>query len=206
MPICKIYVVRHGQSEHNFHDIVSGHGDAELTDEGVEQARATKLRLSGVYFDEVYSSDLQRAIRTAEIISGRPVPKDHQLFELRERNFGELEGKPNQHLRDIHDKFYSQNGELTPTERWKHQPIPTMESDHQVAERFIAALTEIAKANMNKSVLVAAHGGTLRTTLVGLKHGSYDDFPPGSIKNASYIELSYDGKTLKVDSSDDTKA
>ena len=78
-----------------------------------------------------------------------------------------------------------------------------MESDHELSERFIGALRGIAQSNVGKTVLVAAHGGTVRITLIGLKHGSHADFPPGSIKNASFIEVSYDGETLRVDSSAD---
>ena len=200
MNICKLYLVRHGESEHNLNDIVSGgHVDPLLTNTGIQQALATKERLSQVQFDDVYSSDLVRAAETARLIYGKAIPKEHQLVALRERSFGALDGKPNKHLRKIRNA----HKELSPEEEWKHKHAADMESDHEVAERFIGALIQIAKDNLGKTVLVGAHGGTVRTTLIGLKHGTRADLPPGSIRNASYVELSYDGSSLQVDSADD---
>lgn len=200
---CKIYVVRHGESEHNLNDIVSGHVNPQLTDRGVQQALAAKDRLSNVHFDDVYSSDLDRAAETARHIYGQPVPIAHRLAELRERNFGALDGRPDEELRQVHNQHKNIHGELTGEERWHNKLAPDMESDHEVAERFIKAIISIAKKNTGKTILIAAHGGTVRTMLIGLKHGTQADFPPGSIKNASFVELSWDGSRLVVDSAED---
>jgi broad specificity phosphatase PhoE len=90
----RIYVVRHGESVFNRDEIVSGHVDPELTDAGRKQVEATKQKLANVRFDEAYSSDLQRAIETAEIIYGKAVPKPNRWPKLRERDFGDYDGQP----------------------------------------------------------------------------------------------------------------
>ena len=66
-----IYLVRHGQTVHNRDYIVSGQVNPPLTRPGVEQARAVAEKLSDIHFDHIYASDLERAIRTAEIITGK---------------------------------------------------------------------------------------------------------------------------------------
>ena len=65
---CTLYLVRHGQSEHNRDDIISGQVDPSLTNQGIQDATKTKLKLSNVHFSDVYSSDLIRAYKTASII------------------------------------------------------------------------------------------------------------------------------------------
>lgn len=67
----KIYIARHGQNIDNKNGILNGHRDGALTDKGVEQAYeiANKIKESGLTFNFVYSSPLQRAFETAKIIS-----------------------------------------------------------------------------------------------------------------------------------------
>jgi broad specificity phosphatase PhoE len=68
METCYIYVVRHGESVYNRDDVVSGQNNPKLTALGRQQANETKAKLAKIKFDEVYSSDLQRASDTAAII------------------------------------------------------------------------------------------------------------------------------------------
>lgn len=93
----KIYLIRHGQNKDNAEGILNGHRDEPLTDIGVKQAHeiAAKITDSGIVFDVVYSSPLQRAYKTAEIVTetvGLPKPK--VMPALIERDFGIMTGKP----------------------------------------------------------------------------------------------------------------
>ncbi|GAC1500997.1 MAG: alpha-ribazole phosphatase [Candidatus Saccharimonadales bacterium] len=200
---CKIYLIRHGESQHNRDNIISGHVDPKLTKLGRQQATATKQRLAEVRFDDVYSSDLKRAAETAAIIYGQNVPKNHQLESLRERNYGALDGQPSNKRQHIIDKHGGPVEAKFNQESWHIKHVPDMESDHEVAKRFIKAITQLARDNLGKTLLVVAHGGTIRTLLISLKHRSVETLPPGSIGNASYIELSYDGSELVVDTAQD---
>lgn len=198
---CTIYLVRHGESEHNVLGYASGHVDPALTERGKEQAAQTRQRLSGVKFDVVYSSDLQRAYETAEIIFGAPVPKANRRPILRERNYGRFDGGPHEHLTKSHSTDHSQ---MTHDEKWKFKHAEDVESDHELATRFIRGMKAIAQEQIGKTVLVVAHGGALRTLLIGLKHGTYKEYPPASIRNASFVELAYDGHRLTVVDASDT--
>src|SRR6266536_3350613 len=166
MKITRLYVVRHGQSTHNRDYITSGHVNPELTETGIAQALATKAKLEDVNFDEVYSSDLQRAIHTAEIIYGKPVSKQHQLYGLRERNFGTYDGMPEKLLDKLAGSTRHVFNALLNEQQWKFKYAPDIESDDELSTRFITTLEKIAGNNPNKTVLVATHGGAIRTMLI----------------------------------------
>jgi broad specificity phosphatase PhoE len=92
-----IYLARHGQDEDNEAGILNGHRDMSLTKIGLEQASqlARKIKNSGIHFDKVYSSPLQRAYQTAKIITDYLQindPKKNNL--LIERDFGVMTGQP----------------------------------------------------------------------------------------------------------------
>jgi len=191
MPTTKLYVVRHGQTTHNRDGLISGYFvDPVLTEQGITQANETKQKLSHVHFDEAYSSDLQRAAHTAAIIYGQDIHPTKQMAGLRERTFGAIEGKPNTLLDEFRLQPHFQS--LSAEERWRHKFKDDMESDHEVSTRFIGALRKIANDNRGKTVLIAAHGGTLRTLLISIGYASSAELPFGTIDNAAFVELDYD--------------
>ena len=65
----KLYVVRHGQVPSNIEKVVSGWNDEKLTKKGIEQATKIRNELQNVKFDVVYSSPVDRAIQTANIVA-----------------------------------------------------------------------------------------------------------------------------------------
>lgn len=92
-----IYLTRHGQDEDNVKGILNGHRNQKLTDLGEKQAHqlAESIRSSALIFSAVYSSPLQRAKHTAEIIcSTLALPKPQISELLIERNFGIMTGRP----------------------------------------------------------------------------------------------------------------
>lgn len=195
-----LYVVRHGETTDNRDDLVSGHVNPDLTEKGVLQAVETRDELSNVHFDEVYSSDLKRAVETASIIYGDKVPGDHQLFGLRERNYGKIDGKSNDLLHGLRGKHNPTYQNLPHEGRWKYKHADDMESDYELSERFVNTIRKIAKDNPEKTILIAAHGGALRVLLIELGFATTINLTfGGTFKNGGYVKLVYDGKTLKVD-------
>lgn len=65
---CTLYIARHGQTEWNAKGILMGQKDSPLTDLGVQQACDLAKELANVHFDAIFSSDLLRAQRTAQIV------------------------------------------------------------------------------------------------------------------------------------------
>ena len=71
-----IYIVRHGETDHNRFGIIQGQLNTKLSELGVEQAKKVGLYLKDIKFDYVFSSDLDRAYDVS-----------YKLFELLILNF-----------------------------------------------------------------------------------------------------------------------
>src|SRR2546429_267687 len=85
----EIYLARHGETEWSLSGRHTGTTDLPLTPRGEDKARALRQRLSGIQFDAVYSSPMQRAWRTAEL-AGFQNPQITPL--LQEVDYGRYEG------------------------------------------------------------------------------------------------------------------
>jgi probable phosphoglycerate mutase len=84
----EIWLVRHGETTLNASRRLAGWSDPPLTETGRRQAVALRGQLEDQVFDQVWSSDLERAVTTAQLAWGKPRPD----VRLREINFGDLEG------------------------------------------------------------------------------------------------------------------
>ena len=86
----ELWLVRHGETDWNAERRTQGHSQNELSALGVKQAQRLAERLSGETFDTVYSSDLKRALKTAQIVfPEREIIQDKRLREI---GRGALEG------------------------------------------------------------------------------------------------------------------
>ncbi|KKT28561.1 MAG: hypothetical protein UW43_C0001G0037 [Candidatus Yanofskybacteria bacterium GW2011_GWA1_44_21] len=100
----KIYLARHGQDKDNANGILNGLRDEPLSEKGIEQANevANKIKDTGIHFDHVYTSPLQRAYKTAEIITDTlDIKKPEPLADLIERDFGIMTGKLQNTIKDV---------------------------------------------------------------------------------------------------------
>jgi len=92
MPVTRLFLVRHGQSNGNAEGRFGGHSPTPLSALGKEQAELTARALAKEKIHAVYSSDLLRAVQTAEplaVITDLPVIT---TVAFRERKVGVLEG------------------------------------------------------------------------------------------------------------------
>ncbi|MCI5674600.1 MAG: histidine phosphatase family protein [Ezakiella sp.] len=103
-----IYILRHGETDYNKEGRLQGQLDIDLNQNGIMQAEALKKSLSSLSFDKIYSSDLIRAKRTAEIIAGtRTIILDKRLREI---DLGSWQGRTYDDLRandELYNIFYS---------------------------------------------------------------------------------------------------
>src|SRR3990167_3127377 len=90
--VCTIYLVRHSESQANANKIVQGHADSPLTEKGEAQSMKIAEELKDVKFSAIFSSDLRRSIRTAEIIRLQRNLEIKTSPMLRERSYGIFEG------------------------------------------------------------------------------------------------------------------
>jgi broad specificity phosphatase PhoE len=189
---CTIYLVRHGKTDWNDQKLVQGHTDIPLNLEGQASARELATEFRGIKFNKVYSSDLSRARETAEIIS-----LEHQLAvettkALRERNFGNLEGKSHSVFPELNQLLNSLDDETRYS--YKSDSNTEMESDEEIMGRFLVFLRECAIANLGKTILMATHGGTIRAFLIKLGVLSYARSEDKvEIRNLAFVKLESDG-------------
>jgi broad specificity phosphatase PhoE len=192
-PLTTIYIVRHGQTTSNLEAIVAGITDTPLTEQGQQQAHLRGKDLASVEFDVVFSSDLIRAKNTAEIISLNRQLAVNTTELLRERNFGDWEGRPEAEIQRENQHLFEELKKLSAKEKLNFKFNPGYESGTEIIERFLIFLREVAVTYSGKALLVISHGSIMRSVLMHLGFGSYDDLPPGCIDNTGYFVLESDG-------------
>ena len=148
-----IYVVRHGQAEHNAAGVYGGLDDTALTKEGIVDAEVVASKLKSIHFDTVYSSNLQRASMTAGIIISHSgfIGKIVEIKELREIDFGNYSGRDRKlPYTDFPDEFKKKLDFV----------IPGGESYRQLWDRVIPFLKSILC--QDGTILISCHGGPIR--------------------------------------------
>jgi probable phosphoglycerate mutase len=179
-----IYLIRHGRQNCKLYNV-----DVPLAAEGTLQARLLGQRLKKYNINVVYSSDLIRAVETADIVNEyleKPRVIDKRL---RETNFGGFTGLSDDELKDSYKDFLKRRVTMTVDE-----PYPDGgENCQMVYERAFKVIEEIVEKNYD-NVCIIAHGGTIRALLTGIIGA---DFPKWlvygrQIENCSITEILYD--------------
>jgi broad specificity phosphatase PhoE len=188
-----IYIVRHGETEWNVQGLLQGQMDSPLTIAGKDQARLLGQELAHVQFDAVFSSDLERTKKTAEIIGLEKKLAVKTTEALRERAFGTFEGKKYAVLEEELKDLIAEYETLQDKEKLTFRFRDDMETEEEVLIRFLRFLREIGVAYSGKTVLLVTHGGTMRTLLVHLGFGTYKQLHHSAVKNGGYLVLESDG-------------
>ncbi len=182
-----LYFVRHGQAVNNLknNELVGGHFDAPLTEKGITQARdvASEIVNSGLTFDVILSSPLQRAHHTAKIIAESiSFPKSNiELLDiLKERDFGELAGKPFEEALGMTMSEYLAN----PLSADSIEGVETLAELHNRAGKIV----QIVRERPEESVLIVAHGALGRSIKKNIEGVPYDK-EVEKIPNAKLIKL-----------------
>ena len=172
-----LVLVRHGQSEWNKKNLFTGWEDVGLTREGEAEAKRAGelLREAGLVFDVAYTSKLIRAQATLDIIldeMGQPDLHRHEHLALNERDYGDLVGlnKADAGERWGHDQVHI----------WRRSfdvPPPGGESLKDTAERVLPYFEAeiLPKVLAGKSVIVSAHGNSLRALMMRLDQLSREE-------------------------------
>jgi broad specificity phosphatase PhoE len=153
--VTTILLARHGESDWNRTKRWQGFADRPLTELGRRQATELAERLEETELDAVYSSDLQRAKETAEIVArGKRLPV-HTVRDLREVDVGSWSGLTRAEAEARYPEAYARW--LQGGEGWDDG-----ETYDQLGERVVRAVQRIAKEHDGQRVLIVAHGGTIR--------------------------------------------
>lgn len=154
-----LYLIRHGETDWNRSGRIQGHLDTPLNERGIAQAQALAEHLPDLPYHALYSSDLRRAMHTAEFIAQRTGLRIQAKSCLRERDLGVLQGalraEPNAQQLEIIENY-------TADEDYQ---IPQGESSRQFMQRCVACMTRLAELHQGESILVVTHGGVLGNLL-----------------------------------------
>lgn len=141
----KIYLIRHGEVNHNLYKIYSNE-DEDLNETGIKQAEKLKEKMQNIEYDIVISSPLKRAKHTAEIIN---VKNRNTILDerLKERDPGSLNGQPLEMTdREEYWNYYS---------NIQYGTSETMEHLFSKVKDFLDEL----KTKEYNSVVIVAHSG-----------------------------------------------
>jgi broad specificity phosphatase PhoE len=143
----KLIIVRHGETEENKKNIIQGHLHGTLSELGKEQTRKLAERLKDEKIDLILSSDLDRAKHTAEEIAKfHPKTLIELRKELRERNWGEFQGKVKHEIENWAEKEFSLN---------HPESIETFE---KLSKRIKKLIKYLEKNYSKKTILLVGHG------------------------------------------------
>ena len=189
-----LILIRHGESEANRQGVFAGQINPDLQNRGLKQAELTAKYITDNYkVDKIYSSDLQRAYKTATCLAdilGMEVTTEKNLREI---NAGKWEGMKFDDLVLKYEKDY--NIWLSSI---SDAVCPEGESVRQMGERVIAALTKIAEENHGKTVVIATHGTPIRAMQSFARCASFDEIKNIPwVSNASVSVFEYNDNTWK---------
>ena len=189
-----LLLVRHGETDWNRDGRWQGQSDTDLNEVGRQQAQELAERIGDV--DVIYASDLARARETAEIV-GRRLEREVQVDpRLRERGFGAWEGRT---AAEIESEFAEQH------QRWKAgegHGADDAEPFDAFAARVTSALDDILDRHPGETVLIVAHGGSIRVIHAfasGLDYVRDHRLIPGVANCAVARYAAGDGKLAPID-------
>ena len=191
--VTRLVVVRHGETAWNRDTRIQGHTDIPLNERGLWQANRTGQALRDEGVTAVYSSDLQRAVQTAQAIAeacGAPLHLDKQL---RERHFGHFEGF-------THDEILSRSPEEG--RRWRSRD-PSYgpqggETLQDFYDRCVRVAERLACQHFGQTVALVAHGGVLDCFYRAATHVGLEAPRSWKIANASINRLLYSSEGFNL--------
>lgn len=156
----RVYLMRHGEVANGGEKRYNGHIDVDITEKGVEQMHRLARTLADKPVTAVYSSDLIRSVKGAQIISRQLGLNHTPLRVLRERSVGAWEGLT---IEEIKERF--------PVEftAWRADLLnyrpPDGECVHDVRNRIIPEYDRIVAAHPGQEIAMLLHGGVNRVII-----------------------------------------
>ncbi|MEW5741287.1 MAG: 2,3-diphosphoglycerate-dependent phosphoglycerate mutase [Myxococcota bacterium] len=199
-----LVIVRHGESTWNAKNLFTGWVDVDLSEKGEAEAKnaGALLKKEGLFFDVLHTSVLTRAVRTAHLaleVSGQTWLPVHRTWRLNERHYGALQGKDKKQTVEQFGKeqvqLWRRSYDVPPppvTKDHEHHPVhdkryrliapdalPAAECLKDVVARVLPWWhdTAVPQLRAGQTVLVVAHGNSLRALIKHLERISDADIP-----------------------------
>ena len=192
LPDCTFWIVRHGQTNWNQMRRLQGHTDIPLNDHGRREAHDVKAHFANIDLACAYSSDLSRAYETAEIIAESKSIQVTKTSRLRERHYGEAEGKNITELEELFQKERKTAPAIEFKDFLAERLNIQMESKYDLTSRVLNELERLALQHPGKHILIVTHAGVQRALLQMIDR-QHPLLPQRgwSVKNCAWFEMIY---------------
>ena len=191
--MARLVLLRHGESQWNLENRFTGWVDVPLTPRGIQEAKNAGDKLRGFTFDRAFTSVLARANETLRLAleaigqSNLPIVKDKALNE---RMYGELQGL---NKAETAKKYGEAQVKI-----WRRSydiPPPGGESLKDTAERVLPYYEQTIKPYLLKgeTILIAAHGNSLRALIMELEQLSREQVLELNIPTGAPVLYELDG-------------
>ena len=195
----KLYIVRHGETEWNVIKRFQGQLNTPLTEKGMEKLRETGKNLENVLFEEVYTSELERTVKSAEIILNENRGYKNKkmelkkLAELNEVYLGVWQGLKYEEVflkypEEANNYFYN-------VKNYKAENVEA-ENLKDALERFLRGINKILDNHKSGNILIVTHGTVFEMFINYVGNSSIFDIDERTLMgNGDYKIFSYeDGK------------
>ena len=195
----KLYLIRHGETDWNRLEKCQGVSDIPLNSNGISQAKDLAYSLRDEEFSAIYSSDLSRALTTANEVAKYHTAEVEIDKRFREMDQGEFEGLEFGYLREKYGDILK---------KWREEPetlrIPGGETLLEVQERALNGIDNLINLYNGRSVLLVRHNMTIISLLCKFSKKSLLSFREFSVKESSKSVISFNKDIFKVELFNDT--
>ncbi len=161
--MARLLLVRHGITEFNSTRRFAGYSDIEMSAAGYRQVERLRDRLADEKIDVVYSSDLRRALATAEVIAAGRGVNIIACSELREVNYGDAEGLTFDEISRAYPELAEAIADFGPK-----LEFPGGESFTGFIDRTRTFLDRLSPQESSETILIVSHSGPLRALVCHL--------------------------------------
>ena len=189
--VTTLYLVRHGQTDHNKNEINQGWLDSPLNDHGRAQARALAARMQSVELDHILASPLSRADETARILAAANGAPLRYVDDLKEINMGAFTGMNFRDAEALRSPSFA-------THAGQYVPPAGGESPQEMFDRSRVFLEMVLQDMQHKRVLAISHGGLIITMIMAALQLNPHARLRAGVQNASISKLEHIGDRWRL--------
>lgn len=184
----RLYIIRHSQTTGNIEKRLTGRKDYELTQDGKELIKRMEERLKDIHFDVAYCSTSNRTKKTIQGLADKNKIKIIEDENLCEMFFGIYDGFKWEEVNKINPEIHNKRMETN-----EIMGIEKQETTQEVALRMKKVITDIAKKNEGKNILICSHGVAIEAFLREISGEKFTQkIEEYSQKNTSINIVDYD--------------
>jgi len=195
----RILLVRHGQTESNATGYYMGWSNEDLNSTGISQAQKLSTRIAPLPVASVYTSPLQRACTTAQLLAQPHGLEPKVVDDLIEIKLGDWQGLHMDEIRQGWPEMWRE---------WRADPsetvLPDGESFKQVAERALRAFQKIVADERDRQTLVVTHEIIIKILVTHILGATYSIYRRFEVSNASLSVIQVTDGRMRLITLNDT--